>query len=118
MPDSSLHTSADFSAGHAVVAVHCESVTEREARIISDEVGTYAADAAHRVALDLEQVHMLASAGIGAIITIHKNCQKAKGKLVVFNLRPELLQLLKMTKLHKLFTIADCRDKALKALGK
>ena len=118
MSTDSLHTRADHTEGLALVCITCESITEREARIVTDEVLGHASAANHRVALDMEPVHMLASAGIGAVISIHKECAGAGGRMVVFNLNPQLLEVLKLTRLDKLFTIAKSRDAAFKALKK
>lgn len=57
----------------------------------------------------------MASAGIGALLDIRKTASEAGGKLVVFGLSDDLLEVLKLTNLHKIFSIASNEVKALKA---
>jgi anti-anti-sigma factor len=94
-----------------------EKVAEREAAVIQAEFSAAAPSTSWRAAIDLAPVAMLTSTGLGAIITISKACKANKGKLVVFGLRSEILQVLKITRMDKLIMIATTKDEALKAAG-
>lgn len=91
-----------------------EKITDRECTAIMNDLVDAAREISWRIALDLSRVMMLASAGLGTLINLHKQCASSGGKLVVFGLREELLELMKLTKLTKLLTIADSREAAIK----
>jgi anti-sigma B factor antagonist len=98
----------------AVAQVLREKITEHENQPVFTELTNAAAAANHRLAVDLSGVGLLSSAGLGGMITLHKACAAGGGKLVVFGLQDQILDVLKLTHLNKLLTIADSRDAALK----
>ena len=113
----STFVSTEIVNGHLVAHLKCEKVAERESSIISGELGTLAAKHAWKVALDMTEVMLLASVGLGALVSLNKNCKANAGKLVVFGLGNELFEVLKITRLDRVITITKDRDAALKALS-
>lgn len=99
-----------------VAGVQCEKIGAREAQLIEQEVRQSLPACAHRMALDLSQVTVMASMGLGALVSLHKVCKDAKGVLAVFGVRPEILAVLQVTHLHKVLKLVDSRDAALKAV--
>ncbi len=91
-----------------------EKVTERECAGIQTDLQEAAKTTSWRITLDMSKVMMLASAGLGMLINLHKHCTTGGGKLVIHGLSDELLDLMKLTKLNKLLTIADSKEAALK----
>lgn len=105
-------------AGKAVnVTILSAQVGDREAQIIQNEIAEAAGPAGWRVAIDLSQVKFLASAGLGTLVSAHNSAKQAKGKLAVYNLAPELHDMLKLTHLDKLFTIKADQAAAIKAVS-
>ena len=92
-------------------------VTEREASVIIDEVQAAANSLGWRVVLDLSDVMLLASAGLGALLTINKSCKEGGGKLAVFGLNEDLLGMIKLTKLDKVLAIKPDRGAAVKVVS-
>jgi anti-sigma B factor antagonist len=90
-----------------------ERITDRESGAVVSDIQNAARETTWRIALDLSRVMLLASAGLGALINLHKQCLEAGGKLVVFGLREEIEDLMKLTKLHRLLNIAGSRDDAM-----
>ncbi len=101
----------------AVAAVLREKITEHENQPVFAELSSAAGASGHRLAVDLSAVGLLSSAGLGALITLHKACIAGGGRLIVFGVQTQILDLLKLTHLHKLLTIADSRDAAVKKAG-
>lgn len=64
-----------------------------------------------RVVLDLAGVEFVDSSGLGALIHMHKTLEP-QGRLVFCNLDPKVAQLFKITRLQRVFTIADTREAA------
>ena len=67
--------------------------------------------------LDLSEVMLLASAGLGALLTINKACKAGGGSLAIFGTSDEIVGVLKITKLDKVLQIRTGRDAALKAVS-
>ncbi|HRJ49048.1 MAG TPA: STAS domain-containing protein [Phycisphaerales bacterium] len=103
--------------GNAVDAkILVEKIAERESQVIQNELGQAAAPFGWKVALDAEQLTMLPSVGLGALVNLSKTCKSQGGRLAVFNLAPEILDVLKLTKLDRIITIVKDREDALKAV--
>jgi anti-anti-sigma factor len=63
-------------------------------------------DLHHQMVLDFVRVRYLSSSAIGMLVNLKKKISKvAGGKLILVGVGPELLQLLKIANLHKVFTI-------------
>ncbi len=104
--------------GHRVIArVVCPHLGQREASIFYEEVSNAAKPAGHRVAIDFTGVTMLGSMGLGQLVRITTDCKAGKGKCVVFGLDPQILELVKMSRLDRAMVIKDNEKAALKALG-
>ena len=103
--------------GRLVARLKCEKIAERESSIISGELATEAGKHAWKIALDMEEGMLLASVGLGSLVTLNKNCKANAGKMVVFGLGAELFEVLKITRLDRVITIAKDRDAAIKALS-
>ncbi|MEL7472823.1 MAG: STAS domain-containing protein [Planctomycetota bacterium] len=108
---------AELKDGYCLARVRCEKVTEREATILTDELTQAAQQAGWRIAIDVSEIAFLASAGIGSFVSINKQATEHAGKMALFGLKPELLEILKVTRLHKLFALARSEDGAVKAVS-
>lgn len=110
-----LHTEP---VGDAIVAkILCEQIGDRETQIIQDEMAAAAAPAGWRVAIDLSKVVFLPSAGLGMLVAIHNSAKSSKGKVAVFGVADDLMKMLKITHLDKLFSIKPDREAAIKAVS-
>lgn len=93
-----------------------EKVGEYESPIVRAEVEAAAGAARWRVVLDLSEVQMVASAGLGMLVTLNNAAKKGGGKLALCKLEPTLRQVFEMTKLHRVLTLCDTREQAIKAV--
>lgn len=59
-------------------------------------------------------VDYLSSAVLGKLMALHKKVASMKGKLVLCEIKPELMEVFSITKLDKVFTITKTMDKASK----
>lgn len=113
----SLHASAEGFDGHAIATIKCERIAEREGPILLAELGEIARSRACRLAIDLTEVMMISSAGIGSLVQLHRACLEHQGKLVLFGISDEMLAMLKIARLDRLFTIRSTRADAIGALA-
>jgi anti-anti-sigma factor len=106
------HLRAVDAGSHALATVLVEKYTERECQVLEQELLGVAGKRDHRLVVDLHKVMMLASAGIGSLVTIHKACAAGGGRLVLCGIEPNILAMLKLTRMDSLLTIVDTPEKA------
>jgi anti-sigma B factor antagonist len=109
-------TFATPPAGAAVVVLRLEKLTEFDTQPLTSEFDALAPKAQWRIAIDCSQLQLITSAGLGLLIQLRKKADASKGKLALFGLSPELLGLLKATKLNTLLPCAKDRASALAML--
>jgi anti-anti-sigma factor len=103
-----------------IAHVTSEKVGARESQIIEQELRAAAGSSAGkkwRIVLDMKDVTMLASMGLGMLVSMHKLCAAEGGKLVVCGLKDDILQLMKITHLERILKIAPDRETAIKMVG-
>ncbi len=57
--------------------------------------------------LDFKNVEHLSSAALGMLITLNKNVAGQSGQLKLSNIKPQIFEVFKITRLHKVFDIYD-----------
>lgn len=70
-----------------------------------------------RLVLDLEQVHVVDSSGLGTIVTAFKAARKQGGSLVLLNVHPEIQSIIRLTRLDKVLAICSDENEARARLG-
>jgi anti-sigma B factor antagonist len=98
----------------AVAQVLREKITEHENQAIFHDLSEAAEKSGFRLAVDLGQVGLLSSAGLGGLITLHKLCAAKGGRLVIFGVQDPIIGLMKMTRLDRLLVIVADRAGAVK----
>jgi anti-sigma B factor antagonist len=121
MPDTAYVAIQPHALG-LVCRVTAEKVGAREAQVIEQEVRAAATAAAApgrkwRIVIDTAEVAVLASMGLGMLVSLHKEAQKEGGRLVVCGVRPEILDVLRITHLEKVLRLQPDVAAAVKALG-
>ena len=71
-----------------------------------------------KLLLDFEGVSFMSSAMIGKLVLLHKKCKDAEVKLKVCNISDNVMEVFKITRLHKVFDIQKDREKAVKSFDK
>ncbi|MEZ6060666.1 MAG: STAS domain-containing protein [Planctomycetaceae bacterium] len=70
-------------------------------------------DGRTKIVLDFDLVEYLSSAALGKLITMHKKVATAGGKLALCNIQKDILDVFKITQLHKVLALCDDLDDAL-----
>jgi DNA-directed RNA polymerase subunit RPC12/RpoP len=65
------------------------------------------AGGAGRVVADFSGVTVVDSAALGRLLTLHRKCQQAGGRLTVRGVRPEVRELFQLTKLDRILDVED-----------
>ncbi len=111
------HCTLEPVAGCLILRLKGPALSEQEAASVLSDLNADAPSQNWRVALDLTRVEFLASAGIGALISMHRACSGAGGDMVMFGVNDNLDGVFKVTKMNKFFTITKDQPKALKKLS-
>ena len=64
-------------------------------------------DFGQKVLLNLEKSTYIDSSGISWLIVCHKHCVQARGKMVLFNVPPLVMQVLQMLRLTLILNVAS-----------
>lgn len=67
-----------------------------------------------KILLDFQNVEHLSSAALGMLITLNKQLGERGGQLVLANIRQQIYEVFKITRLNKLFNIQDTTADAFK----
>ena len=90
-------------------------VTEREASRIEQDLLALVAEGAVKIAIDVSDVPLITSAGLGALMVVHKESKAGGGRVRLVGAQPLVRQILETTKLTKLFGLFDSVSEALAA---
>jgi stage II sporulation protein AA (anti-sigma F factor antagonist) len=71
------------------------------------------ANGATRIVLNLEHVHFVDSAGLGALIELHRKTKTKGGRLLLCHLGPQLKQALELARLMPLFETSQTEQEAI-----
>lgn len=72
---------------------------------IRDQVRSALTDGQRNIEIDLSETGFLDSCGLGALIALHKTACGRKGTLRLVNPMPSVLQILELTRMHRIFEI-------------
>ncbi len=115
MSDTS-HAKLDTAAGVLIARVLCEKMSEYEAGVLEKDLGEAARNHQWKLGLDMTNVQLVASVGLGTLVSLNRSAKSNKGKLVLFNLHPNIRQVLRITRLDTGLSIAENEEAAVKSL--
>ena len=82
----------------------------------AQKAGELLASADHKVVIDLSDVGMVTSAGLGDLVRITAQSNSQGGSLILANPAPFVAGVLETTKLNKFFDVRASLDEAIRAL--
>jgi len=106
----------DTTTGVLLAKINCEKISEYETNVLDQEIVALGDAHNWKMGLDLSDVQMIASVGLGLLVALNRKAKTGKGKLVLYNLTEQIRHVLKLTRLDIGLTIAATRDDALKLL--
>ncbi|MFG0284536.1 MAG: STAS domain-containing protein [Phycisphaerales bacterium JB039] len=110
------HVDSSVQGGVLVATIKSPTVSQYEADVIGRQLQAEAPGGAWRIVLDLSRVELLASAGLGMLVTLQRTAGEHNGRLIVTGAAPETLNILKMTRLDRLIPVAKDVEAGLKKL--
>jgi anti-anti-sigma factor len=106
----------DTGAGIVLATVNCELVGARESPIIEAEVRAKGPSRGWKIVMDLKGVTLLASMGLGMLVNLNRACANEGGRLVVCNVSPDIMGVMKVTHLDRIIKIVPDIEAAKKLL--
>jgi anti-sigma B factor antagonist len=91
------------SCGDTLRISSVQQLGEANARAFRDWVRGALGQEHARIEVDLSQTSFIDSAGLGALIGLHKTASNRRGRLVLVNPQPAVQQILELTRLDHLF---------------
>ena len=71
-----------------------------------------------KLILSFAQIEYLSSAVLGKLVALHKKVKQMNGEMKFCEVRPSIMEVFKVTKLDKLFSMYDAQSEAISAFGK
>jgi len=68
-----------------------------------------------RLLLNFKNVEHLSSAALGMLITLDRQVKEKQGRLKLSNIRPQILEVFKITRLNRLFEIYESAEEAIQS---
>jgi anti-anti-sigma regulatory factor len=95
--------------GHLIARVLTPNVGQREVAIVTSEIGDaiteLQAEGKRAMVLDLSDVRMLSSMGLGMCVDLKNQADRAKMRPLLFGVSTTLLELLKLMRVDRLYTV-------------
>jgi anti-sigma B factor antagonist len=100
----------------AIFTLEGNLLKEDERENIKQDLEQYLAQNVSRFLIDLTNLKHINSTGLGIFITLYTKVRNMDGELVICNPSDNIYNLLKITKLHTVFTFADSVQEGLEKL--
>jgi len=104
-----------------VLLIHVERrfLDETSSRALSDEVLTAMAERpGTAVVLDLSRLRFVPSAALGALVGLSKSLKLDGGRLGLIGIDPRVMEVIRVTQLHRVLEIHKTLEQVLAALAK
>lgn len=104
--------------GVVVLGLDGRIVLGEETIALRDSVKALLTEGRKKIVLDLKNVTMIDSSGLGAMVSCHSSAKAAGATLRLCNLGTRTNELLQMTKLLTVFEVSDTEADAVRAMSK
>ncbi len=99
--------------GIAIIVMEGDIVGGPDATLLSEKFRELIRTDTNRILLDMEQVNYMNSSGLGILIAGVTTVRNSGGELKLLHLIKKLRELLRITKLHRVFEIYENEDEAI-----
>ena len=104
--------------GVEVLALDGRIVLGEETVALREKVKGLLAEGKKKILLDLKNVSMIDSSGLGALVGVHSSAKSAGATLRLCNLGSRTNELLQMTRLLTVFEVSNSEAEAVSAMSK
>jgi len=89
-----------------------------ESRVVGENLERIISEGSKAIVVDMQNVDLITSDGLGALIRARKAASESGAALALCGVRGNILDVFRMTRLDKIFSIYDSVDAAVSALPK
>jgi anti-sigma B factor antagonist len=104
--------------GVSVLALDGRIVLGDETVALREKVKSLLAQGKKKLVLDLKNVSMIDSSGLGALVAAHSSANAAGARLLLCNLGSRTNELLQMTRLLTVFEVSNSEAEAVSAMSR
>jgi anti-sigma B factor antagonist len=104
--------------GVTVLELDGRIVLGEETVTLREKVKSLLAEGKNKIVLDLKNVSMIDSSGLGTLVAIYSSAKAAGATMRLCNLSSRTDELLQMTRLLTVFEVSDSVDDAVRAMSK
>ncbi|MCP3906318.1 MAG: STAS domain-containing protein [Planctomycetes bacterium] len=98
---------------YVITLLRSEMIDAQKIQECGDQITKYLANKpSAKVALDMKGVQFLSSSALGMLLTLKTTIEGKGGALQLAGVKPDIMEVFKITKLHKLFGMSDNVDAA------
>lgn len=115
MPDTTFLQSS-IQNNVSVAKINTEKMGGFEAPGLTAELLAIVESQPWPIVVDLSAVHILGSQGIGVLLNLRKACEGKKRSLALAGVSEEIMMMLKISALTKLFTFKNTIDEAIRSV--
>jgi anti-sigma B factor antagonist len=101
--------------GGAVVSLHGDHLDMGNVEAFTGDI-TPILESNRRVLIDLTRVQFVDSAGLGALMACRRRLSAEGGSLTLYGLTRRVRSVFELSRMHRLFDIAETKEEALHAL--
>jgi anti-sigma B factor antagonist len=102
-----MNTSTMLVGNTKKITIHVEKFDVSNMKEIKKSIEREIGRKANNIVIDFSRVNFIDSSGLSVIIATFKKIKSMRGQLRLCGLKAQPLQLLKVTQLHKIFTVID-----------
>ncbi|MDX2147683.1 MAG: STAS domain-containing protein [Planctomycetota bacterium] len=106
----------EFRDGVVLATVRCEKITDFDTAALQGDIADAAKLHGWRLIINMSGVELMGSSGISLLVSLRKLADAGGGRLVVCGLNDNLVGMLKVTNLLKLFKLAKTHDDAMELM--
>lgn len=116
MSEEQSHLTVTAKDGVHIVEFSDRKILEElSIRKIEEELSALVSkDEEIKLLLNFKNVEHLSSAALGMLINLEKEMTRKNGKLMLSDIRPQIYEVFRITRLHKMFEIHDTAGQAMK----
>jgi anti-sigma B factor antagonist len=104
--------------GVVVLALDGRVVLGEETVSLRERVKSLVGEGKKKIVLDLKNVTMIDSSGLGALVSAYSSAKSAGASLRLCNLGSRFNELLQITKLYTVFEVSNNEEEAVRAMAK
>lgn len=103
--------------GVLVATILCPKITDFEKPGLLSDLSSEAAAHGNRLAIDLSNVQIMGSSGIGLLLSLNRQLRMAGGGLAICNVADEIVEMLRVSHLLRVLPIHPDVHSAVRALS-